>query len=133
VCGLKFKRVEPDEECEIRITFLNNHDEINCPYKLSRQKGGTLSHALYPGKSGISGDIHFDNETWTDQRTVPGDGKFNLFSVAVHEIGHYIRLFHNTAGKDSIMQAIYKPGFSNKILSESDIKQFKKCMAQQIM
>jgi len=30
VCGLKFKRVEPDEECEIKITFLNNHDEINC-------------------------------------------------------------------------------------------------------
>jgi len=36
VCGLKFKRVEPDvsgsssEECEIKITFLNKHDELNC-------------------------------------------------------------------------------------------------------
>ena len=88
VCGLKFKRVEPDEECEIKITFLNNHDGLNCPYKLSGQTGGTLAHAFYPGKSAISGDIHFDSENWTDQKTVPGDGKYNLFSVAVHELGH---------------------------------------------
>jgi len=80
VCGLKFKRVEPIEKCEIKITFSNNHDEmhgLNCPYKLSGQKGGTLAHAFYPGKSAISGDIHFDSENWTDQKTVPGDGKYN--------------------------------------------------------
>jgi len=63
---------------------------------------------------------------WSDQKTVSGDGKYNLFSVAVREIGHCIRLFHNTEDKDSIMRPIYKPGFSvenkNKILSESDIK-----------
>jgi len=54
------------------------------------------------------------------------DGKYNLFSIPVHEIGHCIGLFHNTEDKDSIMHSIYKPGFSvenkNKILSESDIK-----------
>jgi len=54
------------------------------------------------------------------------DGKFNLFSVAVHEIGNCIGLFHNTEDKDSVMQPIYKPGFSvenkNNILSESDIE-----------
>jgi len=58
--------------------------------------------------------------------TVSGDGKYNLFSVAVHEIGHCIGLFHNTEDKDSIMHPIYKPGFSvenkNKTLSESDIQ-----------
>jgi len=42
--------------------------------------------------------------------------------VAVHELGHALGLYHNTEDKDSIMQPIYKPGFSNRILSESDIK-----------
>jgi len=68
----------------------------------------------------------FGSETWTDQKTVPRGGKYNLFSVAVHELGHCIGLFHNTEDKDSVMQPICKPGFSvenkNKILSESDIK-----------
>ena len=77
----------------------------------------------------MSGDLHFDNERWSDQKTVSGYGKCNLFSVAVHEIGHCIVMFHNTEDKDSAMQPIYNPGFSvenkNNIPSESDIKTVK--------
>ena len=77
----------------------------------------------------MSGHLHFDNERWSDQKTVSGDGKFNLFSVAVHEIGHYIGLFHSTEDNDGIMHQIYKPGFSvenkNNLLSESDMKTVK--------
>ena len=83
-------------------------------------------HGFYPGNSTLSGYMHFDNERWSDQKTVSGDGKFNLFSVAVHKIGHCIRFLHHTKDKDSIMHPIYKPGFSgenkNNVLSESDIK-----------
>jgi len=114
----------------MNIAFLTDDEkqnvEINCPYKLNNTKSGTLAHGLYLGNSTLSGDLHFDNERWLDQKTVSGDGKYNLFSVVVHEIGHCIGLFYNTEDKDSIMQLIYKPGFSvenkNKILSESDIK-----------
>jgi len=114
----------------MNIAFLTDDEkqnaEINCPYKLNNKKSGTLAHGFYPGNSTLSGDLHFDNERCSDQKTVSGDGKFNLFSVAVHGIGHCTGLFHNTEDKYSIMQPIYKPGFSvknkNKILSESDIK-----------
>jgi len=66
VCGSKLKKVKPSADGEIKITFLKNHDnQINYPYKLNGQKGGTLAHAFYPGKKSICGDIHFDNGNWT--------------------------------------------------------------------
>jgi len=118
----------------MNIAFLTDDEEQNsrnnCPYKLNNKKFGTLAHGFYPGHSTLSGDLHFYNERWSDQKTVSGDGKCNLFSVAVHEIGDCIGLFHNTEDKDGIMQPIYKPGLSvenkNKILSESDIKTVQK-------
>ena len=107
---MKFERVF-DSSQVMNIAFLSDDEkqnaEINCPYKLNNKKSGTLAHGFYPGDSTVSGDLHFDNERWSDQKTVSGDGKFKLFSVAVHEIGHCIRLFHNTEDKDSIMQPNY--------------------------
>ena len=127
VWNLKFERVFDGSQV-MNITFLTDDEkqnaEINCPYKLNNKKSGNLVHGFYPGVSTLSGDLHFDDERWSGQKTVSGDGKFNLFSVAVHEIDHCIGLFHNSEDKDSIMHPIYKPGFSvenkNKILSESD-------------
>jgi len=129
VCNLKFERVFDGSQV-MNIAFLTDDEkqnaEINCPYKLNNKKSGTLAHGFYPGDSTLSGDLYFDNERWSDQKTVSGDGKFNLFSVTVHEIGRCIGLFHNTEDKDSIMRPIYQTGFSienkNNILSESDIQ-----------
>ena len=133
VCNLKFERVLDGSQVMF-IAFLTDGEkqnaENNCPYKLNNKKSGTLEHGFYPGNSTLSGHWHFDNERWSDQKTISVDGKYNLFSVAVHEIGHCIRLFHNTEDKDSIILTIYKHGFSvenkNEILSEYDIKTVQK-------
>ena len=66
---MKVKRVEPEEDCEIKITFLNDHNnKIDYSYKLNGQKGGALTHGFYPATQQICGDIHFDNENWTNKK-----------------------------------------------------------------
>jgi len=40
-----------------------------------------------PGPSNIAGGIHFGNDSWTTQITKLGQACFNLFFVAVGEIG----------------------------------------------
>ena len=68
----------------MNIAFLTDDEkqnaEIYCPYKLNNKKSGILAHGFYPGNSTLSGDLHFDNERWSDQKTVSRDGKLNLFS-----------------------------------------------------
>ena len=110
----------------LKVTFLNYHyNQIDCPYKLKGQKGVTLAHASYPETGQICGDIHFENENWTFEKTKPGDGKYNLFSVAVHELGNALGIFHSNE-KDSVMAHFHKHGYSTEnkreILSERDIK-----------
>jgi len=73
VCDLKFERVFDGSQV-MNIAFLTDDErqnaEINCPYKLNNQKSGTLAQGFYPGSSTLSGDLHFDNEIWADQKTV---------------------------------------------------------------
>jgi len=82
-------------------------------------------HAFYPGVSEICGNIDFDAEHWVSQKTRSGYGKYNLFSVAFHELGHALGIFHSTE-KDSVMAPFYKHRFSTKniheMLGESDKK-----------
>lgn len=73
---------------------------------------GVLAHAFFPE----FGDVHFDDdETFTDGVST---GK-NLFSVALHEIGHLLGLKHS-AKSDAIMHAIYKPYKPNMNLTEDE-------------
>ena len=77
---------------------------------LSLEPGDVLAHGFYPGP-GIGGDLHFDaDENWTDQNTPPG---YNLFVVAVQEIGHCLGLSHSQS-TDSVMYPTFKNEWSIK-------------------
>jgi len=107
-------KVKQSEHCEIKISFSTDHDnKIDCPYKGNSEKRGSVAHTFFPAVSEICGDIHFDNEYFTNQKTKSGDGKYNLFSVATHELGYALGIFHSKK-KDSVMMPFHKHGFSTE-------------------
>jgi len=71
---------------------------------------GVLAHGYFPPVNGLSaaGDVHFDSdEVWKIGLGGPG---FDVFTVAVHEIGHALGLAHEGT-EDSIMNPFYSEEF----------------------
>lgn len=98
VVPLTFTRVH-DNTSDIDISFIkhtyNNHYPFEGP-------GNILGNAFLPGNL-IGGNIHFyDNTTWTYDQT-----DYNLFSMAVHLLGHSLGLLHSNNSK-ALMFPTYK-------------------------
>ena len=84
---------------------------------------GVLAHNMGgpgPNNCGIqSGDLHFDeDEIWTLNLRADGAQPIDLVSVATHEIGHALGLFH-TGVAGSVMEAAYTG--SRRALGADDI------------
>jgi hypothetical protein len=85
-----------------------------------------LAHAYQPGTEAIfgpggtiAGDMHFDvGHTWVDDPLdVSGDGDFDFYTVALHELGHSLGLDHSGVG--TVMDPIY--GGARRTLQPDDI------------
>ena len=73
-------------------------------------QGGVLAHTFLPGIKSINGDIHMDNaEKWNVD--------YDIFVVALHEIGHSIGLYHSKY-YNSVMYAQYNK--ASKLLKLDD-------------
>ncbi|XP_077068940.1 matrix metalloproteinase-25-like [Siphateles boraxobius] len=99
--GIRPSPYDPSPQTDIKVTFASGYHEDGYPFD---GKGGTLAHAFFPGKEDLAGDTHFDDgESWSY-----GDRSSNtdLFTVAVHEFGHALGLFHSSSN-DSIMKPYY--------------------------
>lgn len=70
---------------------------------------GTLAHGYFPPANGntAAGDIHFDSDDlWEIGADGSGDGVFDIFTVALHEIGHALGLGHEP-GILAVMNPFY--------------------------
>lgn len=81
--------------------------------------GGVLGHAFYPASTispeTIAGDVHFDDaELWRIGFGV------DMYSVALHEIGHALGLGHS-ASPFAVMFSLYVPGTVYSGLAQDDI------------
>ncbi|KAG8452971.1 hypothetical protein GDO86_004686 [Hymenochirus boettgeri] len=81
---------------------------------------GTLAHAFLPGQD-IGGDVHFDeDETWTmDERA------HNLFTVAVHELGHALGLEHSRNPNDLMYPLYTYFNSDNFSLPDNDVREIQ--------
>ena len=89
--------------------------------------GGVLAHAWQPGTEAnfgaggtLGGDMHFDvGQTWVDDPSdVAGDGDFDFYTVALHELGHSLGLDHSSV-VGSVMEQLY--GGARRTLNADDI------------
>ena len=114
--------------------------------RTQRSKKRDACSRIFSGAGQICGDIRFDNEYITNQKTKPGDGKYNLFSGATHESGHALGIFHSNEKmlwwhlftnmafqlktNTRYLVKVTKPWF-NKCIGKQEVLQWERCLTPQ--
>ena len=110
----KFTLVTNYRRADLKIGFYRGNHGDGYPFD---GPGGTLAHAFAP----TDGRFHYDStEKWAVGAV---RGRYDLQTVALHEIGHLLGLGHSTV-KNAIMYPYIKSG-STKGLNVDDIKGIK--------
>ncbi|CAM8893862.1 unnamed protein product [Rhodiola kirilowii] len=104
-----FQHVTDVNQANLRIGFFNGDHGDGFSFD---GPGGTVAHAFAP----TIGRMHFDAaERWSRD---PTPDAMHLETVAVHEIGHLLGLYHSQV-PEAVMFAVIYPGV-NKLLHEDD-------------
>lgn len=88
-------------------------------HPISGVNGGVLAHAYYPedAAGGFAGDVHFDSlDTWRLHGSA-GSG-FDVFIVALHEIGHSIGLDHQNPPPNAVMNPFYNASLTGLLTDD---------------
>lgn len=79
--------------------------------------GRVLAHAFFPS----NGDVHFDDEENWGFGDEVGNTKTDFFTVAVHEFGHTMGLFHSDV-QGALMYPYYSGYNASFTLHDDDVK-----------
>jgi matrixin/ricin-type beta-trefoil lectin protein/putative peptidoglycan binding protein len=115
--GLSFTRVEPSESPDFLVEWRPAADP---DYSMV---GNVLAHADWPPTCQFTNfpkALHFDDSehNWTSGAK---PDKFDIQSVAIHEIGHLLGLGHSSI-MGSIMRPSFPPNFAQNTLGTDDVK-----------
>ncbi len=113
-CGLNFTEIadsgtdwnadDATGDIRIGITTMSN--------------AGTIAYAFYPTGPSGAGDIHFgDSWDWYTDSGTPDPTQTDLFSIALHEIGHAIGIGHYLDDLTSVMYPYYSAGETKRDLT----------------
>ncbi|MFE1453393.1 matrixin family metalloprotease [Streptomyces olivaceoviridis] len=112
-----FRQVEPSQNPDVRIGWRPANDPD------FSMVGGVLAHADFPPGCGAINDtlprpVHFNDpdHVW---HIGAAAGRFDVETVALHEIGHILGLFHSVRG--SVMQAEIGDNSTKRNLTTDDI------------
>jgi predicted Zn-dependent protease len=121
-CNLNFTQISDSNKADIVFSFEKGEhgDGLAFDGRIDGD-GDLLAHGFFPPptRDNLAGDVHFDAEDdWTTDIRTDNKQPIDLFTVALHEIGHSLGIRHSEK-ESAIMYPEYKG--SKRELTQDDI------------